>query len=67
MLVINNHYLYGDHVPAKISKDVIKNRVDILNVQLTKELDINYRHRDVIKVNKLINAIDFWERINDAD
>ena len=60
-----NARLYGEGVVVEpIPQDVIDKRVELLNIQLTKELDVHYTKRDSGRANDIIKAIKFWQEIN---
>ena len=62
----DNSYLYGDNVEVPtIPQDIIDKRVELLKAHLEKLLNHSYYTRDTTRVNKVIKAIDFWEKIND--
>jgi len=57
-------YLYGEHTPMDIPKEVIQNRIALLDKELTAELAKHYSVRDVKRTNDLVKAKLFWENIN---
>jgi len=64
----SNEYLYGkDIVVVKVPQFVIDERVALLKENLAKLMDHSYYTRDGVKVNKVLDAIKFWEKINDRD
>jgi len=55
-------YLYGDYIPTRIPKDIIKDRILNLNKNLTEVLNVDFMDRDSVRVNKILDAIKFWEK-----
>lgn len=60
-----NTYLYGDVEVPKIPQNIIDTRVELLKVELNKELDKSYMNRDMTRLTDIANAIEFWEKLND--
>ena len=59
-----NGYLYGEGVEVpQIPTEIIKGRVDLLNIHLSNLLDSGI-DRDRLLQNELKDAIKFWETIN---
>ena len=61
-----NEYLYGKDITVpKIPQEVIDSRIDCLKKHRAKLFMVPMLARDTNRYNKVIQAIDFWESIND--
>ena len=56
----SNKYLYGEQVPPPIPREVIHERIAILNDELFEINKVSYKDRDDKRRNALVNAIKFW-------
>ena len=56
--------LYGSENVPKIPQDVIDSRIDMLDANLTKLLEVLNETRDSERITKVLNAISFWASIN---
>jgi hypothetical protein len=64
----SSEYLYGiERLPsnAQIPKEVIDERIKLLNENLTEILASDWSTRDFNRVNDIAKAIIFWRTIND--
>jgi hypothetical protein len=62
----DNEYLYGSDVEVpEIPGDIIVRRLELLQDNLRELLDHSYHTRDGERVNAVLKAIDFWEKINE--
>lgn len=60
---MKTEYLYGvDVIVPDIPKNVIDERVVLLNSNLTKLLSVGYLKRDQVRVNAVLKAINFWTK-----
>ena len=60
-------YLYGPNVDVPmIPKEIIRNRVEILEQHLEGLRDVPYMKRDGARCDAVSAAIKFWEGINDG-
>jgi len=57
-------YLYGKIEVPLVPEDVISKRLQALNENLSKLLDIHYLGRDVERIRDIQKAIKLWENIN---
>ena len=61
----DNNYLYGEDVEVpEIPNEVVMRRIELLKDNLAELLDHSYYTRDGQRVNDVLKAIDFWEKIN---
>ena len=60
-----NEHLYGSGVAVpSIPQHIIDIRIRLLKKNLTRLLKVNYMKRDKPNIDSIIDAIDFWEQIN---
>ena len=60
-----NEYLYGSEVEVpEIPNDVIMRRLELLGDNLEQLLDHSYHTRNNDRVREVLDAIKFWENIN---
>jgi len=58
-------YLYGKFIEIpEIPADIIMRRVELLNDNLSELLAVPHLKRDTVRVNAILKAIDFWERMS---
>lgn len=55
--------LYGDYKVKEIPRELVSQRIDILNKRLSEELSIDYTQRNFQNVKIIKDAISFWENI----
>ena len=61
----SNSYLYGSEtVLTPIPTHIITERISLLETHLKLLLDTHYTKRDTKRINDVINAIEFWSKIN---
>ena len=61
-------YLYGKDVEVEpIPQEAINKRVEVLKKHLSELLDHSYHTRDTKRVSSVLNAIKYWEHINDVE
>ena len=60
-------WLYGNEYKSlkPVDPEAIKSRIDMLDKHLTTLLDVPYKDRDDFRVSDVINAIRFWNKINE--
>jgi len=63
---IKTKYLYGGVTPEPIKDEIINNRVNLLNNNLSELLKVHYTVRDDQRINDVLKAINFWKLINDS-
>jgi hypothetical protein len=64
--MIDNSYLYGEGVKVpEIPKEVIEERIRLLNENLATLLAVEWHKRDGARCNAIYKAINFWRNIND--
>ena len=61
---MKNVYLYGEVIPPQIPQEIITKRIEILNINLHKLLNENYKDRDYQRIDAIMKAIKFWKTIN---
>lgn len=62
----DNSYLYGEGVEVpEIDSYAIMKRIELLKEHLEELLEHSYHTRDSDRVNAILKAINFWEKIND--
>jgi len=57
-------YLYGTYDVPKVPKELIEQRLSILDDTLEKLLSVHYISRDSYRINAILKAINFWKTIN---
>ncbi len=63
-----NEHLYGEGVVVpEIPQNIVDERIELLKIQLARLLDHSYYTRNGVRVKEIIDAISFWESINDCD
>jgi hypothetical protein len=61
-------YLYGTGViPPEIPKASIHKRIELLDENLKRVLDVDYLNRDGTRANAIMKAKRFWQNINTVD
>ena len=67
MKLTKQEYLYGQNIIVpKIPPEIANERIRLLDKNLHQLLDINYRKRDDVRVNKVMKAIDYWIALRDG-
>jgi len=59
-------YLYGEVMPEPIKDEIINNRINLLNNNLSELLKVHYTVRDDQRINDILKAINFWKSINNS-
>jgi len=63
---IKTKYLYGEVTPEPIKDEIINNRVNLLNNNLSELLKVHYTVRDEQRISAVLKAINFWKSINNS-
>jgi hypothetical protein len=61
-----NEYLYGNETPLNIPPEVIQDRIYKLDKNLTELLKVDTLERDTSRINAVVRAKAFWEKINEV-
>lgn len=59
----DNQYLYGTDEVPEIPKCILERRLELIELNLTKVLDVPMSERDNEKMNYLIKAREFWQEM----
>ena len=62
--MLTDIYLYGEEVEVEpIPAEISMRRIELLQEHLEGLLKVDYRHRDLERVQAVIKAINFWESL----
>ena len=60
---MTNEYLYGTNDVVPITEEVADYRIAMLQVHRDKLLEVKREHREYHRLNDVVKAISFWEKL----
>lgn len=62
-----NGWLYGEGVGVPpIPKEIAQERIDLLKINLEKQVNLNFMDRETQQINDILKAIKYWEKLRDG-
>lgn len=63
-----NGWLYGEGVEVPpIPKGIAQERIDLLKINLEKQVNLNFMERETQQINDILKAIKYWEKLRDGN